>query len=270
MQDTDVRPLALADHAAGTGLPLLLLHGGTGSHRHWDRVVAGLARSFEVHAPDLPGFGDSPGVPDGTDQRAYVELAATSLAALTGAAGVHLVGFSFGGAVAAGVARAWGARVARLTLIGPGGFGRVEGRRLALRSRTETDGSDAAYRDVIRHNLGATMFCDPATADAGAIDQQLWNLAHTRFDSRTVSLAPRLLDDLAHVTCPVQCIWGARDAYAHPSPAARGASVRAARPGARIDLVDDAGHWVQYERPDAVVRLLLDFHAPRAAHSEPA
>lgn len=270
MHEADVRPLLLADHAAGNGPPLLLLHGGKGSHRHWDRVFAPLAQSFAVHAPDLPGYGRSPDVPDPADGDAYVALAAASLAPLVAAAGVHMIGFSFGGAVAAGVARAWGARVVRLSLIGPGGFGRPEGRRLDIRSSAGTDGSDAARREVIRHNLGATMFADPATADADAISQQLWNVAHARFDSLKVSHQPRLLDDLAHVACPVQVIWGARDAYAYPTPDQRAESVRAARPDARIDLLPDAGHWAQYERPDAIVRLLLDFHAPPPAASENA
>ncbi len=268
MQAVDARPLALADHTAGMGPPLLLVHGGTGSHRHWDRVFPALAASFAVHAPDLPGYGSSPDVPALADGDAYVALSAASLSPLVPAEGVHLVGFSFGGAVAAGVARAWGARVVRLSLIGPGGFGRAEGRRLAVRSRADTDGSDAAHRDVLRHNLCATMFADPATADAAAVSQQLWNIAHTRYNSLDVSHQQRLLDDLAHVACPVQAIWGARDAYAHPTPEQRAARVRAARPDARIDFVPDAGHWTQYERPDAVVRLLLDFHAPRAAQAE--
>jgi pimeloyl-ACP methyl ester carboxylesterase len=268
MPDADTRPPALADHVAGEGPPLLLVHGGTGSHRHWERVFATLAQAFEVHAPDLPGYGLSPDVPDLADGQAYVALAAASLSPLVPAAGVHLVGFSFGGAVAAGVARAWGARVARLSLIGPGGFGRAEGRRLVTRSRGDTDGSDAAHRDVIRHNLAATMFADPATVDAAVTSQQLWNIAHTRYDSLNVSLQQRLQDDLAHIACPVQAIWGARDAYAYPSPAERAERVRAVRPDARIHLVPDAGHWAQYERPDAIVRLLLDFHAPHVAPSE--
>lgn len=268
MHPVDTRPLALADHSAGGGPPLLLLHGGTGSHRHWERVFTALADTFDVHAPDLPGYGSSPDVPDLTDGDAYVALAAASLSPLVPTAGVHMVGFSFGGAVAAGVARTWGARVASLSLLGPGGFGRAEGRRLAIRGRADTDGSDAAQREVIRHNLGATMFADPAAADAAAVSQQLWNIAHTRYNSLDVSHQQRLLDDLAHVACPVQAIWGARDAYAYPTPEHRAARVRAARPDARIDFVPEAGHWVQYERPDAIVRLLLEFHAPKAAPAE--
>jgi pimeloyl-ACP methyl ester carboxylesterase len=267
MHEVAISALSLADHVRGAGLPLVLLHGGAGSHRHWDRVVEPLARRFEVHAPDLPGFGSSPDVPPALDGDGYVATAAASLDALVPDAEVHLVGFSFGGAVAAGVARAWGKRVVKLSVIGPGGFGTSPGRRLDIRSLRDA-GDGEAEREVIRHNLAATMFADAATADAATVDQQRWNIRHARFHSFAVSYQERILDDLAHVDCPLQLILGARDAYAYPSPEARAARVAGVRPDVRVDMVAGAGHWAQHERPDAVAGLLLDFHAPRTAPLE--
>ena len=53
------------DHAGQGGRPLLLLHGWPESRRIWGRNVAPLADAgFEVIAPDLRGFGDSPLAPD--------------------------------------------------------------------------------------------------------------------------------------------------------------------------------------------------------------
>lgn len=264
----EARAPALADHVAGAGTPLLLLHGGSGSHRHWSRIVGPLSKSFRVHAPDLPGYGESPAVPDDVDGDAYVELAAASLDSLAPGSVVDLVGFSFGGAVAVGVARIWGLRVRRLTLIGPGGFGRPVGRELNTRSRAATDGSDAARREVVRHNLAAVMFADPAHADEAVLEMQLWNLAHAQFDSLRVSYQDRVVADVARVGCPVQAIWGAQDVLAHPTPQQRAERLRAARPDVQVHFVPGGGHWVQYECPDAVVRLLTDFHAPVAAHAE--
>lgn len=268
MAPIDSAPLTLADHAAGDGPPMLLLHGGTGSHRHWVRVTSALARHFSVHAPDLPGYGESPDVPAGLSGDDYVALAAASLSRLVPAAGVHLVGFSFGGALAAGVARVWGPRVQRLTLIGPGGFGKPIGRDIPMRTFKDTDGSPAARREVARHNLQAMMLADAASIDDDAIDQQLWNVAHTRFNSLRVSHRECLAPDLAALACPVQVIWGASDPMAHPSPAARAERVRQARPDARLEFVPGGSHWVPYERPDDIVRLLIDFHAPAAAPTE--
>lgn len=259
---------SLVDHVRGAGAPLLLLHGGAGSHHHWDRVVGVLADRFEVHAPDLPGFGASPDVPPDLDGHGYVALAAASLGALVPRSDVHLVGFSFGGAVAAGVARAWGNRVARLSLIGPGGFGNAAGRRLDVRGLRGTDGSEAAERAVIRHNLATTMFADRATADVATVDQQRWNIRHTRFNSVTVSYQARLLDDLAHIACPLQLVLGADDVYAYPSLDARIAQVAGVRPDVRVDRIAAAGHWAQHERPDAVAGALLEFLAPSTAPLE--
>ena len=64
---------------------------------------------------------------------------------------------------------------------------------------------------------------------------------------------------LKEIDCPVQFIWGDHDAVCHPSVQARVDEVRAAKPGVRVDLVVDAGHWVQYDAPHEVNRLLLDF-----------
>jgi pimeloyl-ACP methyl ester carboxylesterase len=53
------------DHAGLGGKPLLLIHGWPETRRIWERNVEPLAEAgFEVIAPDLRGFGDSPLAPD--------------------------------------------------------------------------------------------------------------------------------------------------------------------------------------------------------------
>ena len=46
-------------HIWGKGDPVVLVHGGTGSWRHWIRNIEYLARDFQIIAPDIPGSGDS-------------------------------------------------------------------------------------------------------------------------------------------------------------------------------------------------------------------
>jgi 2-hydroxy-6-oxonona-2,4-dienedioate hydrolase len=55
-------------------------------------------------------------------------------------------------------------------------------------------------------------------------------------------------------------IWGALDNLPIPSLAARADACRAARADVRIAIIPGGGHWIQYDRPDAVNRLLIDFH----------
>ena len=44
---------------AGSGTPLILLHGYAETSRMWRPIIPALARRFTVIAPDLPGIGDS-------------------------------------------------------------------------------------------------------------------------------------------------------------------------------------------------------------------
>ena len=43
----------------GSGEPLILLHGGSGSWTHWIRNIPELSRHYELWVPDIPGLGDS-------------------------------------------------------------------------------------------------------------------------------------------------------------------------------------------------------------------
>jgi pimeloyl-ACP methyl ester carboxylesterase len=170
------------------------------------------------------------------------------------------VGFSFGAVLAAGTAARLGSRLTTLTLVGPGGFGAPSGRNLNLRS-LPPGGSPDEVRAVLRHNLLRMMLADPASLDDQTLAIHQQNFRRSRFDSRRISLQSRLLDDLRHVRCPLQLIWGALDQLAYPSVAERAALCRQVRPDLHLDVIPSAGHWVQYEQSavfnEAVMRFAL-------------
>lgn len=103
----------------GAGQPVLLLHGITSSARTWWRTGAALAqRGHHVYALDMPGHGQS----DETDDHRIEALAAlvSEAAAPLGLERPHLIGHSWGGAVALARALAPGGEdLASLTLIDP-------------------------------------------------------------------------------------------------------------------------------------------------------
>ena len=89
---------SLAYDSAGSGPPLVLIHGLASSRRCWDLVVDDLAGEFTVYAVDLPGHGDSDPIPG------QAETPATEMARAIGAFldergldRAHLVGNSLGG-----------------------------------------------------------------------------------------------------------------------------------------------------------------------------
>src|SRR5436305_1225664 len=85
----------------GAGLPLVLLHGGSGSWRHWARNIAPLSAVRTVWVPDLPGMGDSDPPPHPPDRPEASRAVMAALDALLPAQQFDLAGFSYGGSIAA-------------------------------------------------------------------------------------------------------------------------------------------------------------------------
>jgi 2-hydroxy-6-oxonona-2,4-dienedioate hydrolase len=256
-------PVILQSHdlacvTAGTGPDLVLLHGGVGSWTHWSRNIQRLSQDFRVRAFDLPGFGASPSFHDERSDEAYLCWVADAIRA-EGRDSIRLVGFSFGGCVAAAIAELLGSRLAALTLVAPGGFGVPAERRVDVRPVRPRDGVDIDPRQAARHNLKEVMFADPAAVDEATIDLHLHNIACARFNSRRLSWQDRIERDIAPVTQPMQLIWGSGDRMATPSVEARAQQCRCMREGIRVDIIPEAGHWVQYERAAAFDTVLLEF-----------
>lgn len=249
----------------GNGPALVLVHGGAGSWTHWVRNIEPLAAHFTVHALDLPGFGDSRDVAAGVSPDAYLDWVAAAIkdAVAQGEYGnAGIVGFSFGGVVAAAVPARIGAVARRLTLIGPGGFGEPVGRDLPLRKRPADKSDVQQLREVTAFNLGQWMLNIPPAVDDAVIDLHLTNLERSRYDSRLIGWRATLLPDLQRMRCPAQILWGEQDRLAHPSVQERRARCLAARSDLETAVIPGCGHWTPYACPQAINSQLLAFHAP--------
>ena len=108
---------------SGSGPAVICLHSNASSSAQWRALIELLAPDFRVLAPDLLGAGRSPPWPEPVkpDLREELALLAPVLASLPGGAGerFHLVGHSYGAAVAAKVALAMPGRVASLLMYEP-------------------------------------------------------------------------------------------------------------------------------------------------------
>ena len=243
----------------GSGQPLVLLHGGVGSWNHWVRNVDALGEQFAVYAIDLPGFGRSPIADQKMPRDEYLALCTQAIDELLPQGPALMAGFSFGGVVGSSVAAALGDRFARVSFISPGGLLSIREGDPVYR-RMPPDGAPAdEIRAVVRHNLLQLMLHHPASVGEETIDMQLENIANTRFHSRSVSRYDCLLDELRRIPAPLQIVLGEHDTVLYPSHERRIAHLRSARPDLRLDMIDGAGHWMQYERADAVNRVLIDF-----------
>jgi 2-hydroxy-6-oxonona-2,4-dienedioate hydrolase len=251
---------SLAARCAGAGPSMVLLHGGVGSSSHWVRSLPALAERFHVTAFDLPGYGNSPDVPRGMTPDEYVDWVTQAVMAAT-PDGCHLVGFSFGGALAGRVAAKLGRRVVGLSLLGSGGFGVPVGRSIPTVNVPGRQAEVSERRAAAAANLGQWMLSTAPAPEDPIVDVQLSNIDRTRFDSRRISLRATLLDDLLRIPAPVQMIWGSEDKLAHPSVQSRADACHAVRDDIKISFVPGGGHWIQYEQATSVNQQLMDFHA---------
>jgi pimeloyl-ACP methyl ester carboxylesterase len=233
----------------GSGPVLMLLHGGTGSWRHWARNIAEFARDHRVLAPDHPGLGESATPPEPHSPRQVGEIEAAGIDRLIGPSTRYdLCGFSFGALAASQVAAIHGARVRTLTIVGAGAMGQDRA-PVALEKVRSRQG--AARREANRINLGRFMMADPTTIDDAALDIQDWNTVHARLKSKNFAHTTALLDAVRAAPAPLGAIWGTGDVTAHPSLEARLAVLRGARPDVVVKLIEGAGHWVAYEAAPA-------------------
>ena len=99
MEHVDVDGVGIAYTRAGSGPPLLLLHGAPSDSRIWQWMLHALSRDHTVVVWDAPGFGESSNIDDTWRAPQFADALAAFIAAL-GLQRPHLVGHSFGTMVA--------------------------------------------------------------------------------------------------------------------------------------------------------------------------
>ena len=240
----------------GEGDPLVLGHGAGGSWLHWIRNIPVLAERRMVIAADLPGFGGS-ALPASNDQPGLSQALAAGLDEILGHDGfpVDLAGFSFGGVAFAWLAKLHPQIARRVFLIGCGGLDTPHG---AVDIARVSGLTGEARWQRLHDNLLGLMLAHSETVD----DVALWQLLDGGHKARLADtmqfvLPDRLLTALPDVVCPVDAIWGELD-RPHPDPAVQEAALRTVKPDARFEVIEGAGHWAMFERPDAFNAALLE------------
>lgn len=245
--------------AWGKGRPLVLLHGGSGSWRHWLRNIPAFASDRRVICPDLPGLGDSDMPPTPASPETIAPILAEGLRIiLPDAPGYDLAGFSFGALCSGHLAAFDPERCLSLTVIGAGalGFERSPTQLVKVRHLEGTDRDEAN-----RHNLAALMFADATRIDDVALAMQDLHTRRARFKSRGWANTDSLKQAIARGRAPLAAIYGELDAIARPNVRLRLDLIRGLRAGATAESIPGAGHWVSYEAAEpfnAALRRVLE------------
>ncbi|MCY4022881.1 MAG: 2-succinyl-6-hydroxy-2,4-cyclohexadiene-1-carboxylate synthase [Anaerolineaceae bacterium] len=253
-------------HCEGSGPPLLLLHGFTGSHASWAHLASGFAGHFLTVAVDLPGHGKTDMPRDAA--RCRQELVSADLVDLMAHCGhdrFNLLGYSMGGRLALALSICFPDRVTALVLesASPGLPTAAERERRRrqdedLARQIETGGVHRFVNVWEQLPLFASQGQLPASTRNATRQQRLGNSAHglaASLRGAGTGAQPSFWSQLPQLKTPTLLICGELDAK-FCEVARRMVS---ANPALKLQQVPGAGHCVHLERAQSFQRAAMDF-----------
>lgn len=265
-------------YGADAGATLVLVHGFRGDHHGLAGIAARIVElrpELRVIVPDLPGFGETPPVPERAhDIDLYGEWLSVFVTAVA-PDGADVLGHSFGTLVVSAAVRA-GLSPRRLILINPISAPALEGPQAAL-----TQLAIGYYRaaDVLPERAARLLLGNPlivrlmseVMAKSGDRDLRQWiHGQHAQYfsafaDSATLleafraSVSHTVTEAAAALTMPTLLIAGDRDDI---TPLAKQLELRRRLRDARLHIVPGVGHLVHYEAVADASGAIVDFLAP--------
>lgn len=249
-------------HPQPPGVPMLFVHGLSGSWQNFLENLPHFAGRHRVIALDLPGFGATPmAAPESVTIPAYATLLSGLLDALE-VPSACLVANSMGGFIALELAETQPDRVASMVLVSPAGLDaramRREGLLRGLRrlervlvwggTQVATRAELVARRARLRHATMQLAVHRPERLSGALMAEQIrQGSGKAGFVAALDALTDHDIEArLGEIRCPTLLVWGREDKLVDVRYASRLVS---AIPGARCVLLDDTGHMAMLERP---------------------
>jgi pimeloyl-ACP methyl ester carboxylesterase len=254
----DVGGLEIDYERAGSGPPVLLAHGFVGDARStWSSQIAELADEFTVIAWDAPGMGQSADPPQAFGMDAYADCLAAFLHRLH-IESAHLVGLSFGGALALATFRRHRSLVSSLAVVSGyagwlGSLGAEEADRRLARSLE----ASRLAPDEFAAALAPSMFSGPAQGEL--VDRFLNSVRQFRSSGfRAMARASHedQSDVLAAIDVPTLLLYADHDVRA---PVEVGEAMQAMVHDSELVVLAGPGHASPVEAPQMVNHELRRF-----------
>ncbi len=259
---------------AGSGPPVLLLHGLGDSALDWQWVMPRLADRFRLIAPDLPGY--SIGAGDGIVHTPanYSRLLGLFVRDL-GLPSVTVVGNSMGGLVAIRLALENPGLVPALALVASAGLGKAINPLVIPTTLPSGDLAVAAsatwYGARVRSGLRSLiLFANPWRAPREWFEEQHRLIGIPSFRTAILAMSRNVLDfsgqrevvadELPEMNLPILILWGKFDRMV---PVSQGLKVGRLLKQGKIFTFPDCGHVPHIENPPRFAEVLGDFLEPR-------
>jgi pimeloyl-ACP methyl ester carboxylesterase len=264
--------------------PVVLLHCSGSSGAQWRALAARLAPRYRVLEPDLIGYGEAP--PWSGGGRFNLAREAAPIRSLLGRlkAPAHLVGHSYGGAVALHLARTRPELVSSLTLVEPSAFHLLRNGDAtdlaALREITDVAADALAALAVGDYSGGFGRFVDywsgPGSWDEMSPQKRAAfapQLAKVVLDFHALLSEPAELEDVCDIELPTLLVQGGCTRLPSRCVCAR---LRMALPEALFRVIQGAGHMspvTHREQVKALIAAHIEANSTPASHAgsrEPA
>ncbi len=242
---------------AGSGPPVILLHGMGANKNHWLGTIAALSPKFHVYAPDQLGFGAS--------DKPLINYRVATLVDFLGefmrsvqVPRASLVGNSLGGWVAASFAAAHPDRVERLVLADAAGYYVRPVKREEIAFLNPSTLADA--RHVLERVFANKQFVTDAAVERFYIDRLRAGDSYTieRFIDSAVRAEDSLNDQLKTIKAPTLVTWGKEDDLL---PVELADVFAREIPGAQKVIFEKCGHAPHFECATAFHAAILKFLA---------
>jgi 3-oxoadipate enol-lactonase len=255
---------------AGSGTPVLFIHGNFGDRRHWDEQFLVFARKHRVIRYDVRGFGVSALPIEGQAYSHHRDAA--ELLRFLGIPSAHIIGLSMGAGIAADFVLAHPEMSRSLVSVGPWvvGFDSPAVNELFDRFKTvasvfKSDGKDVALKQFTDLILGDSLRDQPVRKRLHEIgkDYSFWHLSHSDPGETQVSSVTDKKGNLAaqltaNIRVPTLIVTSERDLQ----PCGEIATLlEQTVTGARKAVVPDAGHVINMENPYEFNSVVLSFLA---------
>jgi len=235
----------------GAGTPVLLLH-GMDTVPPQARFLDLLGHDAEIIAPSSPGFGNTKRPADFDTIYDLVHLYLAVLDELPYER-VALLGLSFGGWLAAEIAVASCHRLSKLILVDPVGIKIGDRETRDILDVFNTNPAEVRRRSW--HDPAKAPDYDAMTDEELVIHARNWE-ALCLYAWHPYMYNPQLKHWLGRIRVPTLMLWGAGDGVVNPD---YGRAYSRLIPGARFELIEEAGHHPELEQPERFAQRVAAF-----------
>jgi pimeloyl-ACP methyl ester carboxylesterase len=244
----------------GAGLPVIFFHAFPLNQTIWDEQVAAIRKQYRVITFDWRGFGNSTRQSDEPIQMSQLATDARELLRHLSIEKAVIVGLSMGGYAALAFYRAYPDAVlalvladTRATLDAP----EARERRFQSAEKAEREGATAIAKDVVPALLGNTaLSTKPELVNRVGAMVVATSPVTIAAGQRGMAARQDSTDLLAQINCPALVIIGEEDKLSSITEAE---FTRNGIAGAKLAVIERAGHLSNMEQPEEFNRVLLDF-----------